>query len=1432
MKANPNDIFAQSNLTRSQFNIWLGQQLDPHAPLYHMAVAFEICGPLDAAAFRRAFQALVEGSDALRTVISGTLQGVPRQEVREKMAVDVPLIDFSLEDDPAAAREQWLANRPLLFDLSARLFDSALLQTGPERFTWYFAQHHLITDGFTMALVQRRMAELYALARENRLAEAPQLPQYHDYVAYEAEFRRSPLFGKICDFWQQKTAQVAEPLAIYGKPPAVRSTRTRRIFCDIGAERTARLKALAAEAPFRSLTPDLSLYAVFATLMLAFLHRVSGQDHIRLGTPAHNRPSRNFKETIGLFIELFPLEVRFAGEESFATLAPRVLEETHEFLRHTHPGTSAAAGGDFNAVLNFIPAAFGDFAGLPLRSRWLHPGHGDRGHTLRLQVHDLDQSGSLQLHFDVNTDALPEVLQQRMPQDFLRLVDAFIANREQPLARVDLLSDAERQALLIDFNRCAEARPQNTVIAEFEARVQQTPAAIAVRCGTEQMTCERLNARANELALRLKKQGVLRETPVAVCLPRCPDLLVSLLAVLKSGGAFVPIDPTLPPARIKFMLRDSGAAVLLTHRQIATAPWMAPQIGNLTIIPLDSAGPDDRGDDAGKHSVPISPDDLAYIIYTSGSTGQPRGVLIEHGALWNYLRWARAQYQPGDMPLFTTIAADLTLTSIFLPLISGRAVHIYPEESGVDAAVVSVVRDDAVDLLKLTPAHLALVLPELSCCKQLKKLILGGENLATELARSAAEALGGRVEIFNEYGPTEATVGCMIHRFDPRRDTGASVPIGQPAAGAQIYLLDRFGNPVPPGMDGEIYIGGPGLARGYHNHPELTAARFVKRKLLGLERPSGNTNHPIRLYRTGDRARRRPDGTIEFLGRIDHQVKLHGFRIEPGEIEAALLRHPAIRQCVVEVRQPNPEKAWQNLQYCKICGLASNHPDARIDADGVCRLCREFEAQSALARQYFKSREELQEIFERARAAKTGKYDCLMLFSGGKDSTYALYQVVEMGMHPLVFSMDNGYISEQAQANIRRVVEDLGLDLHWGQTPAMKEIFRDSLKRFSNVCNGCFKTIYTLSMQLARQQGIRLIVTGLSRGQFFETRVAELFKAQIFDPAEIDRNIVAARKAYHRMPDAVSRCLDVSLFRDDRIFEEIEFVDFYRFCDVSLAEMMAFLRQRAPWVRPDDTGRSTNCLINDVGIYIHKKERGFHNYALPYSWDVRLGHKQRAAALEELNDEIDEARVQKILDEIGYRPRQPQRDKQLVAYLLADPALRPEDLRGFLAEQLPAYMIPAHFISLAEFPLNATGKVDRAALPDPFTHRLSTRGEYRPPRNAAERLLAQIWAEVLEVPQIGIHDNFFDLGGDSMVNIRIVARAADAGLQFTPGELFQHPTIAGLAAVARQTAPAEPAEPGSPAAGSVKKPLVNLDAKKMDKLEKLLNKAKGKSRDT
>lgn len=1359
-------------LSWSQRLLWTGQRLHPDSPLYNMVLAFEIAGEVDAERFQAAFRSVVHRADALRLQFDEAAQAF---SVGDPGSVAVELVDFSGSADPWQVAKDWMAARAQEpFDMSGPLYRCALLQLAPARFVWFLNQHHLITDAWSCGLVFRHVSEAYA---DPLRADSVLLRSYAEYHDFLASLEGTPMRDRALEHWRQAESS-GQHTALYGKRASARhSTRSERISLTVGRQRTAKILALADNAEAQALTADASRFNVFAALVSGFLHRVSGESELALGVFTHNRPTARLKETVGDFVELFPLYVDVDAGATLVDLLSAAREASASLLRFALPGVSnPSANRSANVVLNYMTAGFGDFAGHTTTASLVHSGHSDIGHDVRVQVHEFPEDG-FGVELDLATELFDATERELLSRHFLAFIDSALDRPDAPIAELDILDDNEVAGLRDQFARAEPSArtPQATgsVLEAIRARVAASPDSVAVMANGAVWSYAELYGRALGIAEALSQIGVEGER-VALAMPRSAEAVAAILGILEAGAAYVPIEPKAPPERAALILERSGAVAVVGVADRVPAmdlPTVDPRTVEPSTAPVEALG----------RPTPAA-GDLAYALFTSGSTGEPKGVLVEHGALSHYAHWAASEYLAGEearFALFTPLTFDLTVTSIFAPLVRGAALVVYEDRGeAVDTAVIDVFRDDAVDVVKLTPSHLALVAGSADRKVRIRTLIVGGEELRRDLAVAALSAIRPDGRIVNEYGPTETTVACTLHDFDPNSDVASSVPIGRPIPGATIAVVDDRGGLTPTGVVGEIVVGGTGVARGYLGDPELTQARFVRDPIDPTQR----------AYRTGDAGRWRLDGVLEFLGRRDRQLKIHGVRVEPAEIEAALSEYPGVEQVVVVGVESASEVATvDDPRFCVRCGMPSNHPGVEFSSDDVCSLCEAFEGYQDRAGRYFGTMDELEAVLK-SRATAAEEYDCLILLSGGKDSSYALCRLSDMGLRVLAVTLDNGFISEGAKANAKRVTEHLGVAHEFITSEHMNSIFVDSLERYSNVCQGCFKTMYTLAFNMALERGIPSVVTGLSRGQFFETRLTEeLFLGPETTREGLELVVLDARKSYHRAEDFVNSVLDTRAFQNDQAFDRVAFVDFYRYCDVDLDEMLGYLAEKAPWIRPADTGRSTNCLINDVGIHVHKLEKGFHNYALPYSWDVRLGHKNRDAALEELDDDIDLARVDEILTTLGYVPKlAPEASgSRLVAYLTGSGRPSAPELRGFLKTRLPQFMIPNEFVRVDEIPLTHRGKVDISALEvsraqqTPAAHD----GSGEPPRTPTERLLVHLWSAALRVDRLGVDVNFFDAGGDSITAIRLSARARSEGLALTPNELFRHQTIQELAAV-------------------------------------------------
>lgn len=895
----PNNAITQQTqaLTQSQMLLWTGQMLHPESPMYNMVMRFDLHGMIEVEAFRRAFQQLIKGSDVMQTAIVEKVN-IPFQIVKESLDFELAFIDLSADFNQKTTFENWLNNRSQqLFDLEKQTFDSALIKFSNTHFIWYFNQHHLVTDGWSLTVLYQKIAELYQLALTNSLESATDLPAFQNYITYEKNVREQPKKEAVAEYWKEKLAGLPTPPRLYGESGKKGSSRSERILVDLGLARSEKLRDLAKTPDLRAFTLHLSLFNIFSTVLFAYLNRVSGQQNLVVGTPSHNRPTLNFKQMPGVFIEIFPMQAEVNSGDTFMDLFQRVRTEASQFLRNAQLGVSSPdLSRSFNVLLNYISGSFGDFGEIPMQSEWILPNHTDPEHHLRLQIHDFDKTGRVQLHFDMNTSVFDANLRQNAPRHFLKILDQFIENRHQAITGFDILEKAEKTHILKGLNDTQKTYfPTNQhLLTLFETQVEKTPHATAVIFENEQLTYQQFNQKANQIGCFIQKMGIGTEDVVTVCMERSMEMPLAIYGILKAGAAYLPIDPHTPKERLDFILNDANVKLIFTQSQFKNGLNNA----NTEAVALDADWSKIAIENSENLNKNIAPNDLAYVIYTSGSTGKPKGVAVEHRSICNRLNWINDIVQIDETDVYlqkTPYTFDVSVPEFFWPLQMGaKLVMARPEGHKNPPYLIEIIEKYDISTIHFVPSMLSVFLEEkdLTKCATLRRVFASGEAISMALQRRFFERFD--LELHNLYGPTEAAVEVTRWQCQPN-DDGQIVPIGVPVANTQIYILDENLQPVPMGVPGELYIAGVQVARGYLNRPKLTAERFLDDPFAEI---SG-----AKMYRSGDLARHRRDGVIEYLGRVDFQVKLRGFRIELGEIEARLESHQAVSQAVVVMHE-------------------------------------------------------------------------------------------------------------------------------------------------------------------------------------------------------------------------------------------------------------------------------------------------------------------------------------------------------------------------------------------------------------------------------------------------------------------------------------------------------------------------------------------------
>ncbi len=882
-------------LSSAQKRLYILHEYDKTSLSYNYPSVTRLKGALSKEQFNDIFNKLVKHHEILRTSIE-LVNNVPVQKVAEALDFEIEYFE-SDEKNAGEIIEKFV--RP--FDLSKPpLMRVGLIKLADKEHLFLVDMHHIIADAASSAILMNDFMALY----EGK--ELPELGiQYKDYAEWQQSAERQEEIARQEEFWLQTYAEIPETPQLptdFSRPSRKKDEGDSLVF-EIGVNQTNELKEIAKSEGATLFMMVLSFYNIL-------LAKLSNQEDIVIGIPVGGRQNPELENIIGMFTDTLSLRNQPKGNLSFRQFLSDLRTKTLRcFENQDYPFEELVDKLQIEKKTNHNPLfdvwfAFQNFEESTLELPGISLGAYESGHRkskFDLTIYAYEDEGKLLLNFEYSTELFKRETMERFASYFQNIASAVATNPEQRISEISMLPSTERHKQLYAFNERTVDHPEETTfLSLFAAQVQQQPDALALECEGEMLTYKELDDKSNLLAGVLKEKGIGRERIVGLMLDKSIGMVTSILGILKAGGAYLPIDVDYPEGRKSYLLQDSGADFLLTTKDLTGDDTYTTPILLLEEIEKVES-------EAATIENTSKPSDLCYIIYTSGSTGHPKGVMIEHSSLVNYISWGSAHYLRGDkatFALYSSISFDLTVTSIFLPLMTGNKMVIYNGQEQ-STLIVDVFKSAKADVIKLTPSHLKLLrdgnMLNPTQGKTLK-LIVGGEELESALAKDVYDQLGGRVEIYNEYGPTEATVGCMIHQFTPD-EALASVPIGHPIDNTQIYILDKYQRPVATGVEGELYISGAGVARGYISNEALTAERFVENPFI----------EGTKMYRTGDLGLRRSDGSILFKGRSDDQVKLRGYRIELSEIEYQLAGHALIQEAVVIVGRQQERDSTKDL---------------------------------------------------------------------------------------------------------------------------------------------------------------------------------------------------------------------------------------------------------------------------------------------------------------------------------------------------------------------------------------------------------------------------------------------------------------------------------------------------------------------------------------
>ncbi|HVG19311.1 MAG TPA: amino acid adenylation domain-containing protein, partial [Blastocatellia bacterium] len=1246
--------------------------------------------------------------------------------------------------------EEYLeSNRILGFELSEPpLMRLALFRVGDRVHQFVWSCHHLLIDGWSTPLLLKEVFAYYNAfcAGQDLTLELPR--PYKDYIAWlqqqdmvEAE-----------KFWRATLAGFSTPTRLLVARPERdtidQSQAVGEVRRQLSGETVQRLQSFASQ---HQLTLNTLVQGAWALL----LSHYSGERDVVFGVTVSGRPAdlKGAQAMMGIFINTLPARMELPGEERLLPWLKSIQARQVDARQYEYsPLVDVQAWSDVPGGVALFESLL-VFENFPVDKSL---------QTLVRQNSDLeirDVRVKKQTNYPLALVVAPSQMSvlmiyererfydevvARMLSHFETLLERMVLNPHQQLSSVCLLSESELERVTVQWNDTrAEYSAELYTHELFEAQVRRSPDAVAAVFRDSSLTYLELNRRANQVGNYLQSTGVGPEVKVGIYVRRSLDLLVGILGVLKSGAAYVPLDPEHPLDRLGFILDDIQSPVLLTQETLSDrlpATWAQ-------VVCLDSDWELIAGGSDDNPASDVAGENLAYVIYTSGSTGAPKGVMVEHRSLVNYLRWCNDAYsvEKGQgTPVHSRIGFDLTITSLFSPLLSGRRAVFVAEEEGIEGLSRALRKGSNYSLVKLTPAHVEVLnnlLPPEEAKGRTNALIIGGEPLTWQSLSFWLEH-SPATRLINEYGPTETVVGCCVYEATGRRAASGPVPIGRPISNTQIYILDSWLRPVPPGVAGEMYVGGIGVTRGYLNQPDQTAELFIPDP-FGLG-PGG------RLYKTGDLARHLPDGNLEFLGRRDDQIKMRGYRIELGEIESTLSRHPAISECAVVVSR---DEAGQGRL------LAFLVPDkdrafavdqrVRLEKEGALQAKSLYELPNGMTIAHLNRNETdllYKEIFEEKSYLMHG----ISLDAGAC--------IFDVGANIGMFTLFAGQICKDSTIYAFEPIPDVfdrlrintslyGLNVKLFQCGVGSAAANDTFTYYphASVLSGRFADLEeereSVGTVLLNERSVADGVITLD-----EKMVEELLKERL-----------TTESITCRLTTISDVIREYGVDRIDLLKIDVEKSEMDVLTGIANEDWQK-IRQMVVEVHDvdDRLGRITTLLASKGFDFTVDQDPAYKGTALYNIYAARQpghhlpGNNGKAASTS--------------------NGRWHSADRLI------------NDVQEFLKRQLPGYMVPSAFALLDSLPLTPNGKVDRQALPVTDLNGSNLKGEYLAPRTPLEEIIADIWSKVLGHERIGMTDDFFALGGHSLLATQVISRLREAFQWEVPLQtLFDAPTVAELA---------------------------------------------------